>query len=129
MKIAVPFENGQIFQHFGHTEQFQVFTIEDGKIKNSAIIKPNGPGHGALAGFLADIGADTLVCGGIGDGAKKALADAGITLYGGVCGNPETAVLDLLAGKLLFNPDVRCSHHDGEEGHEHSCGSHTCGSH
>ena len=35
MKIAVTYENGQIFQHFGHTEQFKIYTVEDGKIVSS----------------------------------------------------------------------------------------------
>ena len=52
MKIAVTYENGEIFQHFGHTSQFKVYVVEDGKILSSEIIDTNGQGHGALAGFI-----------------------------------------------------------------------------
>lgn len=135
MKIAVTYENGQIFQHFGHTEQFKVYDVQDGKIVNSEVLDTNGSGHGALAGFLADNGVETLICGGIGGGAQTALAEAGIKLYGGVSGDADKAVEALLGDELLYNPDVKCNHHDhehGEGGHtcgSHGCGSHTCGNH
>lgn len=125
MKIAVTYENGQIFQHFGHTEQFKLYDIEDGKIVSTQVVDTLGSGHGALAGFLTEYGADALICGGIGAGAQNALADAGISLYGGVSGDADAAVNAYLAGELQYNPDVHCSHHD--HGHDHSCGSHSCG--
>ena len=130
MKIAVTYENGQIFQHFGHTEQFKVYDVEDGKIVSKTIVDTEGQGHGALAGLLTVIGADILICGGIGGGAQKALAEAGIKLYGGVSGSCDTAVEALLAGNLGYNPNVKCDHHDHEHNEgAHSCGSHGCGSH
>ena len=135
MKIAVTYENGQIFQHFGHTEQFKIYTVEDGKIVSSEVVDTNGSGHGALAGFLSAQGISVLICGGIGGGAQMALANAGIKLYGGVSGSCDEAVNALLEDKLSFNPEVRCDHHDhghGEEGHNcgsHSCGTHNCGNH
>ena len=130
MRIAVTYENGQIFQHFGHTEQFKLYDVEDGKIIKEEIVFTMGSGHGALAGFLSMNKADTLICGGIGGGAQTALAQAGIKLYGGVSGNADEAVRALLAGKLNFVPDITCSHHGHEHGGEgHSCGSHGCGDH
>ena len=135
MKIAVTYENGQIFQHFGHTEQFKIYEIEDHTIISSEVIDTNGQGHGALAGLLKTIGADVLICGGIGGGAQMALADAGIKLYGGVIGSCDAAVEAYLANNLGYNPNVKCDHHDhehGEGGHDcgdHGCGSHNCGGH
>ena len=124
MKIAVTYEGGEIFQHFGHTEQFKVYDIEDGKILSSQVVGSNGMGHGALAGFLEDNSIEILICGGIGGGAQTALADAGIKLYGGVSGNADAAVQALLDGRLDYNPDVKCNHHEHEEGH--SYGNHGC---
>ena len=126
MKIAVPYENGQIFQHFGHTERFKLYETDNAEIVKSEIIETAGSGHGALAGFLMKHGADTLICGGIGGGAQTALAEAGIRLYGGVSGDADTAVTELLSGKLNYNPDVQCSHHE-HHGENNSCGSHSCG--
>lgn len=130
MRIAVTYEDGQIFQHFGHTETMKFYDIEDGKVVSSEVVDTNGSGHGALAGFLADHGAEALICGGIGGGARNALAEAGITLYPGVSGSADGAVTSLLAGQLDYDPDTVCSHHHGGE---HDCGSHgdgnSCGSH
>lgn len=130
MKIAVTYGNGQIFQHFGHTEQFKVYEVKNNKIVSAEVIDTNGQGHGALAELLKIIGTDVLICGGIGGGAQKALAEAGIKLYGGVSGSCDTAVEALLAGNLGYNPNVKCDHHDHEHNEgAHSCGSHGCGSH
>lgn len=123
MRIAVTYENGQVFQHFGKTELFKVYDVETDKVTATAMLDPQGNGHGALAGILKEGGVDTLICGGIGAGAQSALTEAGIRFYGGVTGDADRAVQDLLAGKLLFNPDVACDHHG--EGHDHTCGDHT----
>ena len=120
MTLAVTYENGMVFQHFGHTEQFKIYRIANGKITESQVVNANGSGHGALAGLLADLGVDTLICGGIGAGAQQALAQAGIRLYGGVTGSADEAAAALLAGTLAYNPAVRCDHHGHGEGHH--CG-------
>lgn len=128
MKIAVTYENGEVFGHFGHTEQFKIYNVENGDVSSSSVIPTNGSGHGALAGFLVSHGVDTLICGGIGGGAQTALAEAGIKLYGGVCGDADSAVKALLTGNLSFDANVHCDHHDHEHGDEpHTCGEHGCG--
>ena len=96
---------------------------------SSEVVDTNGSGHGALAGFLADIGVEVLICGGIGGGAQMALAEAGIKLFGGVSGDADAAVEALLKEELVFNPNVTCNHHGEEHHHEGGCGSHGCGSH
>ena len=129
MKIAVTYENGQVFQHFGHTEQFKIYTVEDGKVVSSEVVDTNGSGHGALAGFLDAYKVDTLICGGIGAGAKFALADMGIELFAGTSGDADAQVKAFLAGKLNYNPHTECNHHGHDHHHDHDCGSHGCGSH
>lgn len=126
MKIAVTYENGEIFQHFGHSEQFKIYEVIEGKIVSSEVVSTMGNGHGALGGFLKECGVNTLICGGIGGGAKSALEEAGITLYGGVIGEADKSVQELLDNRLKYNAEVECNHHDNEE---HSCGEHSCGSH
>lgn len=125
--IAVTYDQGEIFQHFGHTEQFKLYTIEDNKIANTEIIPTNGSGHGALADFLKERNVSVLICGGIGGGAQVALADADIKVFGGANGSADAAVEALLAGNLTFNPDVKCDHHEHEAGA--SCGIQGCGKH
>ena len=132
MKIAVTYENGLIFQHFGHTRQFKIFEVHNNEVTAAQVVDTNGSGHGALAGFLKAQGADVLICGGIGGGAQAALAAANIRLYGGVSGDADDAVAALLANTLAYNPCVRCNHHDHGEGHtcgSHGCGEHHCGDH
>ena len=130
MKIAVTYENGNIFQHFGHTEAFKLYNIVGGEITGSEIVMTNGSGHGALAGFLKSNNVDTLICGGIGGGAQNALAESGINLYGGVRGNADEAVQSLLSGGLDYNPNVKYDHHNHEHNNSgHHCGEHSCGNH
>lgn len=124
MKIAVTYENGQIFQHFGHTEQMKIYTVENNAVVSAEVVSTHGSGHGALAGFLRQYEVDVLVCGGIGCGAQMALADAGIKLYGGCSGDADQAVQNLLNNTLIYNPNVQCSHHDGGHDCGHDCGAH-----
>lgn len=120
MKIAVTYENGMVFQHFGHSQAFKVYNVENGEVKAADVVPTAGSGHGALAGFLAEHGVDTLICGGIGMGARQALAQAGIRIFPGVQGRADEAVNALLEGVLAYDPDTVCDHH-----HEHEQG-HTC---
>ena len=46
MKIAVTYENGQIFQHFGHTEQIKICSVEHGKTVSSEVVDTNGSSYG-----------------------------------------------------------------------------------
>ena len=125
MIIAATYDNGVIFQHFGRTEFFKLYQVEEGKVISSRVISSNGSGHGALAGVLADNGVDVLICGGIGGGAQSALAQAGIEICAGAQGDTDAAVEAYLAGELV-DAGVTCDHHHGEE---HTCGDHGCGEH
>ena len=123
MRIAVTYENGEVFQHFGHTEQFKLYDVADGRIVGEQTVGTNGSGHGALAGFLKAAQADALICGGIGMGAREALAEAGIRLYAGVTGSADAAAKALAEGTLAYDPNATCDHHD-HHGAGHDCGHH-----
>ena len=129
MRIAVTYENGEVFQHFGHSEQFKLYDAENGKIVGEQVVDTNGSGHGALAGFLQAVKVDALICGSIGMGAQMALADAGIRLYAGVQGSADTVARALAEGRLEYDPNARCDHHGhhhgGDCGHDH-CAEHQC---
>ena len=126
MKIAVTYENGQVFGHFGHTAYFKLYEVQENRVVSSTILPTLGNGHGALAGLLAQQKVQVLICGGIGAGARQALAEQGIKLYPGASGDADACVQALLEGRLQYNPDVVCSHHHGE-GHTCSHSSHSCG--
>ena len=129
MKIAVTYDNGNVFQHFGRTEFFKVYEVEDNKVISSEVIGSNGVGHGALAGLLSEQSVDVLICGGIGGGAQAALAEAGVELCAGAEGDADQAVEAYLKGELV-STGANCDHHHHEDGH--SCGDHeeghSCGS-
>ena len=128
MRIAVTYDNGEIFQHFGHSEYFKLYDAQNGVIVAEQVVSTNGSGHGALAGFLQAAQVDVLICGGIGMGAQMALAETGITLYGGVSGSADAAAKALAEGNLTYDPNARCDHHEhhgGDCGHHH-CGEHKC---
>jgi FKBP-type peptidyl-prolyl cis-trans isomerase 2/predicted Fe-Mo cluster-binding NifX family protein len=124
MRIAVTYDNGEVFQHFGHTEQFKVYEVEDGKVVSSDVVGSNGSGHGALAGLLAGKGIDVLICGGIGGGAMAALDENGIEVCAGASGNTDDVVNAYLNGELVSS-GVNCDHH----GEGHTCGDHEEGGH
>ena len=137
MKIAVTYDNGNVFQHFGKTESFKIYEVEDNQVISSEVISSNGTGHGALAGLLAGYAVDVLICGGIGQGAQAALAEAGVELCAGAEGDVDQAVEAYLKGELI-SEGANCDHHH-EDGHScgehedgHSCGGHCgggCGGH
>lgn len=126
MKIAVTYDDGNVFQHFGRTEFFKVYEVEDNKVVSSEVVSSNGTGHGALAGLLSGIDVDVLICGGIGGGAQAALAEAGVELCAGASGNTDEAVEAYLKGELV-NSGANCDHHHHEEGHSCGEGGHSCG--
>ncbi len=126
MIIAVTHENSAVFQHFGHTKEFMIYEVNDGKIEKSTLINTMGTGHGALAGLLRALRVNVLICGGIGMGARNALAEAKIEILGGVSGSCDKAVEEYLSGTLSFDPDAKCTDHHASHEDGHSCGSHSC---
>ena len=120
MTIAATFdkENGEVFQHFGRTETFRIYTIENGKITDKKDVSAaETGGHSALAPFLKEHGVEALIAGGIGGGARTALAASGIKLYPGVSGSADKAAEAFAEGKLQYDENAVCHHHDGE----HQC--------
>ncbi len=122
MRIAVTYENGEIFQHFGHTELFRIYDVEEGKVVHRMTIRPVNAGHEAMAAVLKKAGADLLICGGIGAGAQQALEEMGIRLCAGVSGSSDAAVERLLQGTLKYTSQSNCTAHDAEGGCGHDCG-------
>ena len=118
MRIAIPYYEGMIFQHFGHARQFKIYEIENHQVLMEMIVEPEASGHAAIAQFLQSMDVRVVVCGNIGDGAMRALQEAGILFYGGVTGMADDAITALVAGKLAYDPSIKCEHH-----HDHDCGS------
>lgn len=132
MLIAVTTENGNVFQHFGHCKNFTLFETEGEKIKNKTMIDVGEEGHSALATLLGNHNVDVLICGGIGGGARVALAQNGVEVIPGTAGSVDEVTAAYLKGDLKFDADFVCTAHGHGHGHdhggEHSCGQHRCNS-
>lgn len=124
MKVAVTYENGMVFQHFGKCQNFLVLNIENKQIKDRNLLSSDGNGHGALAALLKQEQVDVLICGGIGQGARNALQTAQIQVIAGAMGNADVAVDAYLSGSLQDDPKGTCDHH--HEGEHHDCGHDHC---
>ncbi len=122
MKVAVTYDNGSVFQHFGKTAQFLLADVNAGEVTNEQLCAAGGVGHGALAVLLKEWGVETLICGGIGQGAVNALQEAGIAVVRGVDMDARMALQAFAAGALADDPSKRCTHHDHD-------GTHTCAHH
>lgn len=120
MKLAVTYENGNVYQHFGHCSQFKLFEIEDNKVISSEVVSAEGYGHESLVDFLVSKEVSILICGGIGGGAKAALEKGNIKLFGGTSGDVDEQVIAFLKNELNYNPDVSCNHHDENHHHDHN---------
>ena len=111
LTVAVPYDEGNIFQHFGQCETFRFYRISGGRVSSCTDVSAEGYGHGTLVTFLKEHDADILICGGIGGGAQKFLEQNGIAFYAGVTGNCDHAVNRLLNGTLEYNTNATCSNH------------------
>jgi predicted Fe-Mo cluster-binding NifX family protein len=127
MRIAIPTEDGNIFQHFGHSKEFTLYDIENEMVQQKQVVATNGAGHGALADFLTVHSVNMVISGNIGGGAKTALREKNIELIPGVTGKADDIIIRYLSGEELGNPNTECNHHSHDGGH--TCGNHGCGSH
>lgn len=121
MRIAVGYDEGEVFQHFGRTEYFKIYEVEGGKVVSSRIVGNGGLAHGGLVQILLDNDVDTFICGGIGAGARQMIQSRGIDILPGARGSCDACVDAFLKGSLQYDPDTECHHHDGGE---HDCNCH-----
>lgn len=121
-KIAIPYDNGRIFRHFGKSTQFKIYTIENDEVVASEVENTDGAGHEAIGLWLVQRGVSAVVCGDVGFGAQGALAAAGIALLAGVEGPADDAIAKLLAGTLVASNAANCGHGRGAGGCGGGCG-------
>ena len=121
MKIAVATENGSVSGHFGKCEQFTVFETEDKSIKGKVLLDTSAHGHALLPSFLASNGVETVIVGGMGEGAKQNMESLGIRIVSGARGNVDETVQQYLEGTLKVSEGgCHSDHHQGN----HHCNCH-----
>lgn len=110
MRIAVASEGTKITEHFGHCINFMVYDVENGKIVKE-VSTPN-PGHkpGFLPNFLADMGVNVIISGGMGGGAVDIFNERDVEVVIGIPGDSKTAVEKYLKGELKSTGSV-CHEH------------------
>ena len=120
MKIAITYdkETGNVFQHFGKTQFFKIYQIQDGKIVSSEVIDNGGNGHHELPPYLKALGIETLILGNRGQGAIDAIAASGLKEMPGITGNADNAAELFAKGELKPSFTAKCSHH-GEHNNDH----------
>ena len=114
MKIAVNYENGQVFQHFGQTRTFKVYTVENNTITAAELVPGAPEGHHALGRQLIALKPDVVICGSLGIPMLEMLQGAGIKVCGNVAGSADEAVQAYLNGTLVYSTNAHacgCSHH------------------
>jgi predicted Fe-Mo cluster-binding NifX family protein len=121
--IAAPVLNGQINDHFGHSDEFQIFTIDDDntiKLTNSIKSEKRCGCKTNLVGELKSEKVTILIAGYLGQGAKSKLNDAGIDVFSGFSGDVFQAVKSWNSGEFKFQSLV-C---EGNHTHGHNCNHH-----
>ncbi|MDD5936306.1 MAG: NifB/NifX family molybdenum-iron cluster-binding protein [Clostridiales bacterium] len=111
MRVAVSYDNGNIFNHVGDAKEFKIYDIEDGKIVSTEVLKSSGSGRAMVVDFVSTHFCDVLICNEICSGAKGAVNEAGTKVYGAVTGNADDAVEKLIQNQLEDGDTVIC-HHD-----------------
>ncbi|MDI6892308.1 MAG: NifB/NifX family molybdenum-iron cluster-binding protein [Actinomycetota bacterium] len=109
LKIAIAVQGSEVSPHFGRCERYLIIEIEGGEVKRQRVI-PN-PGHrpGFLPGYLAEMGVEAIIAGGMGPRAKDLFAKQGIEVITGVTGELDEALNRFLAGNLEVGQNT-CHH-------------------
>lgn len=114
MRIAVSYEDGNVFSPFGSTKSLKLYELEGKQIIREVVVPTWGEGSEAQIDCLKQYAANVLVCGAVEGAVRAKLLDAGIMTFGGVIGKADTAVQAFLNGTLQAAPDGKCD--------AHSCG-------
>lgn len=136
MKVAVAYNEGQIFEHFGHCETFAVYDYAEADVNQCTkrlLDCSDRHGHAAMAELMQEQGIDFVLCGNMGGEAKSLLLSYGIIPVVGYCGDADTAADMLITGQLSVVDGGSCAggcggcsgcHH--EEGEDCGCGGGCC---
>ena len=132
IRIAVSYKDGEIFEHFGHSEFFAIYEFDEHDLERSTkrLVDTSAMhGHKDMADLMKREKIDAVICGQMGDEARSLLLSYGIIPVPGYCGDADTAAELLVTGQLPASDGGGCSGgcggcsgcHGGDEG-ETSCG-------
>ncbi len=110
MKIAVACDRGEVTQHFGHCESFNVFEVDDNEVVNREILQNPGHKPGFLPKFLHEKGVNVIISGGMGGAAVDIFNENDIEVIIGARGSAEDNVHAYLKGELRSTGSVCHGH-------------------
>ncbi len=110
MRIAVSIDNENIFTHVGNAKEFKIYDIQDNKVISSEIHQSSGKGREMVINFVTRYSCNILICNEICSGAKSAVEETGVQVYGAVTGNADAAVEAFLRNELVDGDTVVCHH-------------------
>lgn len=101
MKIAIPYLDGKVYEHFGKAKQFKIYDLDDaGNIISSEVIDSDAEGHEAVAAALSARMVSIVICGNMGEGAQAALAQFGIIPFSGAEGEADKVIESFVKGDI-----------------------------
>jgi len=110
MKFAVPTHNDELTAHFGHCEKFAIIETENNSIIKEEFVDPPVHQPGAYPRFLADIGVNVIIAGGMGQKARSLFDANGIRVCVGVGqGSPKQLVEQYMKDELVTGHNL-CDH-------------------
>ncbi|MCR4431827.1 MAG: NifB/NifX family molybdenum-iron cluster-binding protein [Tepidanaerobacteraceae bacterium] len=117
MKIAIATEGNVVSAHFGHCPQYTIFDVDEkqNKINSKKIIENPGHQPGFLPGYLAELGVNCIIAGGMGPRAQELFAQNKIETITGVSGRVDDVIQEYLEGNIAGSGNL-CDHEEGDHG-------------
>lgn len=100
MKLAIPVWQGRISPVFDVAGQLLLVELTDGREAAREERPLEGSTPDQRAKKLAELGVETLICGGISQPLEALLADDGIRVIARICGSVEDVLVAFVAGRL-----------------------------
>ena len=100
MKIAMPYQDGVLLEHFGRAKEFIIYNVSDLDPVTSEVIAPEDLSHAAVARALKEHGVDVVLCGSIGEHARQAVEGEHMLIFSGITGAADDVLERFLQGNL-----------------------------
>ena len=100
MKIAMPYQDGVLLEHFGRAKEFIIYNVSDLDPVTSEVIAPEDLSHAAVARALKEHGVDVVLCGSIGEHARQAVEGEHMLVFSGITGAADDVLERFLQGNL-----------------------------
>lgn len=124
-KIAIPTDGEIVNAHFGRSQAFTIFEVQDGKVTGEEHVDAKGyeHQHAGIAQLMKTKGVEAVICGGIGPGAITGLESAGLEVLRGASGSVRNVAQSYAEGTFTSSNAV-CNHSHGDHHDDHDHHNH-----